>query len=63
MRNRKAFTLIEVLISIGLLGMIIVPLFSVVDMMRNSNERLLISLEKSKKITKATTVLFIDIIS
>ena len=63
MRNRKAFTLIEVLISIALLGMIIVPLFSVVDMMRNSNERLLISLEKSKQITKATKVLFLDILS
>ncbi len=63
MKNRKAFTLIEVLISIALLGMIIVPLFSVVDMMRNSNERLLKSLERSKKITKATKVLFLDILS
>ncbi|NOR54614.1 MAG: prepilin-type N-terminal cleavage/methylation domain-containing protein, partial [Sulfurovum sp.] len=33
MKNRKAFTLIEVLISIGLLGIIIVALFSTVTML------------------------------
>jgi prepilin-type N-terminal cleavage/methylation domain-containing protein len=63
MANRKAFTLIEVLISIALLGLIIVPLFSVVDMMRNSNDHLLKALENSKQITKATKVLFLDILS
>lgn len=63
MANRKAFTLIEVLISIALLGLMIVPLFSVVDMMRNSNEHLLKALENSKQITKATKVLFLDILS
>jgi len=63
MSNRKAFTLIEVLISIALLGLIIVPLFSVVEMMRMSNDNLLRSLEKSQKVTKATKVLFMDIVS
>jgi len=63
MENRKAFTLIEVLISIALLGMLIVPLFSVVDMMRKSNDKLLTALEESKQITKATKVLFLDILS
>jgi len=63
MSNRKAFTLIEVLISIALLGLILVPLFSVVDLMRDSNNHLLKSLEKSKKITKATKVLYLDILS
>ena len=63
MANRKAFTLIEVLISIALLGLIIVPLFSVVDMMRNSNDHLLKALENSKQITKATKVLFLDVLS
>jgi len=63
MSNRKAFTLIEVLISIALLGLILVPLFSVVDLMRDSNNHLLESLEKSKKITKATKVLYLDILS
>lgn len=63
MVNRKAFTLIEVLISIALMGLILVPLFSVVEMMRNSNEQLLHSLEKSTQITKATKVLFQDIMA
>ena len=63
MVNRKAFTLIEVLISIFLMGLIMVPLFNVVEMMRNSNEQLLHSLEKSTQITKATKVLFQDIMA
>jgi len=63
MANRKAFTLLEVLISIALLGIILVPLFSVVDMMRDSNSHLLNSLEKSKEITKATKVMFLDVLS
>jgi len=63
MENRKAFTLLEVLISIALLGIILVPLFSVVDLMRDSNNHLLKSLEKSKQITKATKVLFLDVLS
>ena len=63
MENRKAFTLIEVLISIALLGIILVPLFSVVDLMRDSNKKLLESLDKSKQITKATKVLFLDVLS
>ncbi len=63
MTNRKAFTLIEVLISIALMGIVIVALFSSVDMLQNSNEHLLKYLKKSKKITKATKTLYIDIIS
>ena len=60
---KKAFTLIEVLISIGLLGIIIVALFSTVSMMRASNANLYEYLQKSKKITKATKVLYMDIVS
>jgi prepilin-type N-terminal cleavage/methylation domain-containing protein len=60
MSNRKAFTLLEVLISIALLGIVIVALFSSVDMMQNSNQQLAQYLEKSKKITKATKVLYMD---
>jgi prepilin-type N-terminal cleavage/methylation domain-containing protein len=63
MINRKAFTLIEVLISIALMGIIIVALFSSVDMLQNSNEHLLKYLKKSKKITTATKTLFSDIIN
>jgi prepilin-type N-terminal cleavage/methylation domain-containing protein len=61
--HKKAFTLIEVLISIGLLGIIIVALFSTVSMMRASNATLYEYLQKSKKITQATKVLYMDIVS
>jgi prepilin-type N-terminal cleavage/methylation domain-containing protein len=63
MHMRKAFTLIEVLISIALLGIMLPALFSAVDMLKDSNEHLLSYLEKSKKITKATKVLYMDILS
>ena len=63
MAMRKAFTLIEVLISIALMGIVIVALFSSVDLLQNSNEHLLKYLKKSKKITKATKTLYSDIIS
>jgi prepilin-type N-terminal cleavage/methylation domain-containing protein len=60
MSSRKAFTLLEVLISIALLGIVIVALFSAVDMMQNSNEHLAKYLERSKKTTSATKVLYLD---
>jgi len=63
MSHRKAFTLLEVLISIALLGIVIVALFSAVDMLQNSNQHLLGYVEKSKKITNATKVLYLDILS
>jgi prepilin-type N-terminal cleavage/methylation domain-containing protein len=62
-KQKKAFTLIEVLISIALLGIVIVALFSTVSMMRDSNAHLYKYLQKSKKITKATKVLYMDIMS
>jgi prepilin-type N-terminal cleavage/methylation domain-containing protein len=62
MANRKAFTLLEVLISIALMGIVIVALFSSVDMMQNSNQQLAQYVEKSKQITKATKVLYLDIL-
>lgn len=62
-KQRSAFTLIEVLISIGLLGIVIVALFSTVSMMKESNEHLHKYLQKAKKVTKATKVLYLDIIS
>jgi prepilin-type N-terminal cleavage/methylation domain-containing protein len=63
MQKRRAFTLIEVLVSIALLGIILVPLFSVVDMMRKSNAHLLKALKSSQEVTKASKVLFLDILS
>jgi len=61
-RHQKAFTLVEVLISIALLGIVIVALFSTVSMMRDSNAHLYEYLQKAKKVTKATQVLYLDII-
>lgn len=61
MAKRKAFTLLEVLISIALLGIVIVALFSAVDMMRDSNEHLETHLQKAKDTTKATKVLYLDL--
>ncbi len=63
MAKRKAFTLLEVLISIALLGIILPALYQSVDMMRDSNEHLFKYVEKSKKITKATQTLYLDILS
>ncbi len=63
MLNRKAFTLIEVLISIALLGMMLPVLFSAVDALRDSNQHLLKYLKKSKEITSATKILYMDILS
>ena len=62
MSNRKAFTLLEVLISIALMGIVIVALFSSVDMMQDSNQQLAQYLEQSKKTTNATKVLYMDMI-
>ena len=61
-KHTKAFTLLEVLISIMLLGIVVVALFSTVSMMKDSNTQLLEYLEKAKKITKATKILYLDII-
>lgn len=62
MLNRKAFTLLEVLISIALMGIVLVALFSSVDMLQNSNQHLLHYLKKSKKITKASKILYSDLL-
>ena len=62
-KHREAFTLLEVLISIGLMGILMTALFSAVSMMRDSNRHLLKYLGKSKQITKATEVLYLDILS
>jgi len=63
MAKRPAFTLMEVLISIVLLGIILPPLYKSVELLRDSNEHLLKYLEKTKKITQATDVLYLDIAS
>lgn len=61
MQQRKAFTLIEVLISIALMGIIVVALFSVVKTLRVSNENLLHYLEGTKQENLGSEVMFRDI--
>jgi prepilin-type N-terminal cleavage/methylation domain-containing protein len=63
MQKRAAFTLIEVLISIALLGLILPALYQSVDLLRDSNHQLLIHLQKSKKETLAAKTLYLDIAS
>lgn len=63
MHKRSAFTLIEVLISIALLGIILPALYQSVDLLRDSNSHLFNYLEKAKKITIATDTLYLDLLS
>jgi prepilin-type N-terminal cleavage/methylation domain-containing protein len=62
-KYQRAFTLLEVLISIGLLGIVIVALFSTVQMMRDSNAHLYSYLQKAKIVTQSTQVLYLDILN
>jgi prepilin-type N-terminal cleavage/methylation domain-containing protein len=63
MLKRPAFTLIEVLISIALLGIILPALYQSVDLLRDSNAHLFEYLEKAKKVTQATDTLYLDLAS
>jgi prepilin-type N-terminal cleavage/methylation domain-containing protein len=63
MLKRPAFTLIEVLISIALLGIILPALYQSVDLLRDSNAHLFSYLKKTKKVTKAIDTLYLDMLS
>ena len=63
MRQRAAFTLIEVLISIALLGIILPALYKSVTLLRDSNSHLFGYLLKAKDQAKSTKTLFLDIAS
>jgi prepilin-type N-terminal cleavage/methylation domain-containing protein len=60
-RNRGAFTLLEVLISIALLSLVLMALYSSLTMLRSSNAQLFEHLKKSTKEKKAVETLFLDI--
>ena len=59
--ERKAFTLIEVLISIALLSIVLLALYRSLDMLRSSNRQLLHYLQKGDIEKRATEILFLDI--
>jgi len=63
MLKRPGFTIIEVLISIALMGIILPALYQTVDLLRDSNTHLFENLEKAKKVTQVTDTLYLDLVS
>jgi len=61
-KNSKAFTLLEVLISIALLGFVMAVLYKSLDMVRYSNQHLYSYLQKSTKTIKAINTIYLDIL-
>jgi len=61
MRRRSAFTLIEVLISVALLSIVMLGLYSALDMQRSSNKHLFSYLTKAIDADKVIMVLYRDI--
>ena len=61
-KNSKAFTLLEVLISIALLGFVMAVLYKSLDMVRYSNQHLYSYLQKSTKSIKGINTIYLDIL-
>jgi len=59
--KRGAFTLLEVLISIALLSLVLLALYSSLSMLRSSNHQLFEHLKKAVVEKKVTETLFLDI--
>lgn len=59
--RRRAFTLIEVLISIALLSLVLLALYKSIGMLRDSNRQLFQYLEKASREKIGTETLFLDI--
>jgi len=63
MSNKKAFTLIEVLISIALVGLILPPLYKLITLMNDSNNQIYNYVKKQSKESKIINTLYLDILS
>ena len=61
MKQRSAFTLIEVLIAIALMGIMLPVLYRSVDVLNDSNRDLYAHLQKSEAKAKAMRTLYLDI--
>jgi len=61
--KKRAFTLIEVLISIVLVGIILPPLYKLITLMQDSNKQIFSYVEKQKQESKAIQTLYLDILS
>ena len=60
-QRRKAFTLVEVIISITLLSLVLMALYKSADILRNSNLHLFKHLEKSSNALKGSRTLYMDL--
>jgi len=63
LKGRLAFTLIEVLISIVLVGIILPPLYKLITLMQSSNSQIFTYVQKQKQESKAINTLYLDILS
>lgn len=61
-RDKKAFTLLEVLISITLLSLVLMALYKSAEILRASNKNLFNHLEKTSDAMKGSKVLYMDIL-
>jgi prepilin-type N-terminal cleavage/methylation domain-containing protein len=61
-KKHKAFTLLEVLISIMLLSLVLMALYRSADILRASNQNLFNHLERASDIIKGSNTLYMDII-
>ena len=60
-QRRKAFTLVEVIISITLLSLVLMALYKSADILRDSNLHLFKHLEKSSNALKGSRTLYMDL--